>query len=79
MNTRLRSLVRSILAAVPEGQPGLSMPAIIAQMGALDPSAASPDIEAAVQWNFKQGNVTFEFSHEHEVDLWHLTTRGRKA
>lgn len=72
-----RALIRDVMRAAP-GR-GFTVEALHAQARKLDASLNETDLKAALAWNFKQGNVNFEYNHELEEDMWKLTTRGLHA
>jgi hypothetical protein len=72
-----RSLIRDVMRSAPDR--GFSEEALHTQARKLDASLSEDDTKAALQWNFKRGNVNFEFNSELEADLWKLTTRGLHA
>lgn len=76
LSTPYRRMVREVLAA---SRRKLSADGIIAMMQVRDPGLSRDLAEAALQWNFKRGNVNFDHNNELEVDEWELTTRGKQA
>lgn len=74
---RMRRLLREVLRAEPK-QP-FTFPALLAQMEATDKAATRELVQAALEWNFRQGNVNFDHDFELEADVWKITTRGLNA
>lgn len=73
----LRPLLLSIMRAAPERR--WSYPALYHQLRTQVPDANTKDVQNALTWQFKRGNVNYEYDHDIEIDVWHLTTRGHNA
>lgn len=71
----LRPLIREIMRAAPERK--FSSAALLAQIQLIIPDATAEAAAAALLWNQAKGNVDYTHDGERELDLWHLTTRGK--
>jgi len=71
----LRPLIRDIMRAAPERK--FSSAAILAQLKLIIPDATAEAASAALLWNQAKGHVDYTHDGERELDLWHLTSRGK--
>lgn len=71
----LRPLIREIMRAAPERK--FSSAALLMQIKLIIPDTTAEAAAAALLWNQSRGHVDYQHDGERELDLWHLTTRGK--